>query len=133
MRLLRCSIAYLELIRLNERRRRRAIPISNRFVVLVIFVGATMFKTNRCVPPERHQIGEKKAICRLDFILLARGALATLCSYRVSNQGQRHIQAAPIVSASAPLLRTRTLCLRCKTVIEEEARIAFQRSQLSIM
>src|SRR5690349_9897310 len=48
----------------------------------------------------------------------------------MSDEGQGHVETAPVIPAAAPFLRAGSLSLRGQAVIEKEARVAFQSPQI---
>ena len=125
MSVLRRCIPNLQPVGFDQRRRRQAVPIGHRLVVFCGFVVPAMFQVNDCLLSEGHQVGEQKAIGGLDLVFFVYGKLCAACAHRMADEGQGHVQTAPIVPTAAPLFGARTLRLRRKAVIEEEPRIAF--------
>ena len=122
-------IADRQLVGLQQRRRRQAIPVGDRLVVLGGFVLAAVLEADQRVAAERHQVGKQEAVRRFDLVLGAQRRQRAACAGRMSRQRQRGIDAAPIVAAAAPLLGAGALRLRRLAVVEEEARVTLQRAQ----
>ncbi len=116
----------------DERRRGAAVPIGHSSVVIGAVILAAMLEADAGVAAERHQVGEQKAIGRLDFVLGVLGRGRVRRADRMAGKRQGHGLATPIVAAAAPFLGPGSLCLWRLTVVEEETGITFQRAELGV-
>src|SRR5690242_5576478 len=93
-------------------------------------VGASVFQADFGVLAKRHEVGEEKAVSRLDFVFSAHSASGVTTAGRLAGERQRHIAAAPVIAAAAPFFRACALCLRRLAVVKEEARVPFQGTEI---
>src|SRR5437867_46863 len=91
---------------------------------------SAVFQPDQCIAAKRHQIGKQEAICRFNLILVIPGLLLILRADGMTGKWECHGGAAPVVSASAPLLRSGALCLRRETIVEKESWITLQRREV---
>src|SRR5207253_2881914 len=96
-------------------------------------VVAAVLQADAGVPAEGHEIGEQEAVGGLDLVLLVPDRLRAPRAAGMPDERERHVQPAPIVAAPAPLLCARTLYLGGLAVVEEEARIAFERAKVRVV
>ena len=94
------------------------------------FIFAAVLELNHGVASERHQVGEQEAISGFDFIFVVLRLLHVARADGMSGEGQRHVESAPIIAAAAPFFRSGALSLRRLAVVEEKARITFQRAEI---
>src|SRR5271154_7172645 len=92
-----------------------------------------MFEVNDRMLSEWHQVGEQEAIGGLDLVFFVHSKLCATCPHRMADEGQSHVQTAPVVATAAPFFGPSTLRLRRKAVVEEEPRIALKGSQVRMV
>ena len=126
-------VADLQLVGLDQRCGRKAVPVGHGLIVLRRFVHAAVFELDAGILAERHQVGEEEAIGGFDVVLGTHGVLGAFGARGMAGEGQRHVEAAPIVSAAAPFFGAGALGLRRPAVVEEEARIAFERVEHGVV
>src|ERR1035441_402638 len=88
-----------------------------------------MFEADYGIPAERHKVCQEKPVSGFYLVLLVLRLLGAARAGGMPGEGQRHVLAAPIISAPAPFLGAGTLRLRRLAVVEEEPGIAFQRAE----
>src|ERR1700677_43353 len=88
---------------------------------------------NDCILPEWHQVGEQETICGLDLVLFVHRKLCVTRAHGMADEGQSHVQTAPIVATPSPFFGPGSLSLWREAVIEEEPRIAFKGLQVCLV
>ena len=92
-----------------------------------------VFEANDRAFAKGHQVGQEKPIRRFNFVLVILGFLFVARADRVTDERQRHVAATPIIAATTPFLGPSAAGLRRLAVVEEEARITFERVQHGAM
>src|SRR5438128_12690451 len=87
---------------------------------------AAMLEADERVFSEGHEVGKQKAVSGFDLVLLIFCLSGIACAGRMSRKRERHILAAPIISAPAPFFGAGALGLRRLAVIKEKPWIAFE-------
>src|SRR5689334_15307838 len=90
-----------------------------------------MLERDARVAAEWHQVTQQKSICGM-YAIERRLLLVGRAAHRVTRKWKRHHASTPIVATAAPFLAAGALALWRETVVEIEARIAFQRAELAI-
>src|SRR5689334_9585483 len=88
-----------------------------------------MFEADARPASEGHQVRQQKTIGRFDLVLVRFRFFLIARAGWMPGEGQRHVQSAPVVPSTAPLLGPGSLGLRGLAVIEEETRITFQSAK----
>jgi len=127
MRILARAVTNFQLIRSNQAGLFAAIPVRHGLVMLDRLVLSAVLESNECIPAERHQISEQKAVSGFDSILVIKRCPGVARTRGMAGEWQSHVLAAPIIPASTPFFGTRALRLRGLAVIKEESRIALKR------
>ena len=94
------------------------------------FILSAVFEADHGVFSEGHQVGQQESISRLDFVFLVLRLFLVARAQRMAGERQRHVQSTPVIPSSAPFLGAGAISLRRLAVIEEKARVTFQRVEI---
>src|ERR1035437_360130 len=119
----------LQLVRLDEGGAVHSVPVGDGLVVFGGIILAAVFEADYGIPAEKHKVGQEKPVSGFYLVLLVLRLLGIASAGGMPGEGQRHVLAAPIISAPAPFLGAGALRLRRLAVVEEEPGIAFQRAE----
>ena len=126
-------IANVQLVGLDKGGTRKAVPVGHCFIVFSRLVLSTVFEADQGVLAERHEIGQEKAISRLDHVFFVLRRAWAGGARGVSYEGEGHVAFAPVIAAAAPFLRASALGLRGQAVVEEKSRVSFERGEFCAM